>query len=253
MSPLSSEVPLDPHSSHERARPVNVVRPGYSPGEGRWARSPPSTQAQDRGHARRRHRDRRDARSPADPGRSEESTTARETTRTAVRAMSANVATSTLLGVRSEVQAEHDFLPFRRPLDDGAPSLTDAAGLTAQPGSVSSAVQAAQQAPHEAATQRTGSAQLEAERQVLKQQALATTRVTWNTRSTQYTTVLAVLAAALFLVGFGLVVEGRSAVSPTASGSRLPRSSSSGGPGSTTFRSRSRRTTRSPQPLRGRC
>ena len=54
-----------------------------------------------------------------------ESTTARETTRTAVRAMSANVATSTLLGVRSVVQAEHDFLPFRRPLDAGAPSLTD--------------------------------------------------------------------------------------------------------------------------------
>ena len=57
-----------------------------------------------------------------------ESTTARETTRTAVRAMSANVATSTLLGVRSAVQAEHDFLPFRRPLDAGATSLTAAAG-----------------------------------------------------------------------------------------------------------------------------
>ena len=53
-----------------------------------------------------------------------ESTTARETTRTAVRAMSANVATSTLLGVRSEVEAEHDFLPFRRPLDARAPSLS---------------------------------------------------------------------------------------------------------------------------------
>ena len=49
-----------------------------------------------------------------------ESTTARETTRTAVRAMSANVATSALLGVRSEVEAEHDFLPFRRPLNASA-------------------------------------------------------------------------------------------------------------------------------------
>ena len=58
-----------------------------------------------------------------------ESTTARETTRTAVRAMSANVATSTLLGVRSVVEAERGFLPFRRPLDAGAPSLATAAGL----------------------------------------------------------------------------------------------------------------------------
>ena len=122
--------------------------------------------------------------------------------------MSANVATSTLLGVRSEVEAEHDFLPFRRPLDARAPSLSEAAGLTPQPGSVSRAVRAAQRLPTKPLLSELGPLQLEAERQVLKQQALATTRVTWNTRSTQYTTVLAVLAAALFLVGFGLVVEG---------------------------------------------
>jgi tetratricopeptide (TPR) repeat protein len=137
-----------------------------------------------------------------------ESTTARETTRTAVRAMSANVATSTLLGVRSEVQAEHDFLPYRRPLDPGAPSLTAVAGLTQQANSVSKDLQAAQRLPTKQLLSELGPLQLDAERQVLKQQALATTRVTWNTRSTQYTTVLAVLAAALFLVGFGLVVEG---------------------------------------------
>ena len=137
-----------------------------------------------------------------------ESTTARETTRTAVRAMSANVATSTLLGVRSEVQAEHDFLPYRRPLDPGVPSLTAVAGLTQQPSSVSKDLQAAQRLPTKQLLSELGPLQLDAERQVLKQQALATTRVTWNTRSTQYTTVLAVLAAALFLVGFGLVVEG---------------------------------------------
>ncbi len=137
-----------------------------------------------------------------------ESTTARETTRTAVRAMSANVATSTLLGVRSVVQAERDFLPFRRPLDAGAPGLAAAAGLTAQPDSVRKDLQAAQRLPTKQLLSELGPLQLDAERQVLKQQALATTRVTWNTRSTQYTTVLAVLAAALFLVGFGLVVEG---------------------------------------------
>ena len=137
-----------------------------------------------------------------------ESTTARETTRTAVRAMSANVATSTLLGVRSAVQAEHDFLPFRRPLDAGATSLAAAAGLTAQPGAVEKDLSAAQRLPTKQLLGELGALQFDAERQVLEQQALATTRVTWNTRSTQYTTVLAVLAAALFLVGFGLVVEG---------------------------------------------
>jgi tetratricopeptide (TPR) repeat protein len=50
---------------------------------------------------------------------------------------------------------------------------------------------------------------LAAEYQSLRQRALATTRIAWNTRATQYTTVIAVLAAALFLVGFGLVVEGQ--------------------------------------------
>ena len=137
-----------------------------------------------------------------------ESTTARETTRTAVRAMSANVATSALLGVRSEVEAEHDFLPFRRPLNAGAPDLTGAAGLAVEPKSIHRDLRAAQQLPTKQLLSEVAPLQLDAERQVLKQQALATTRVTWNTRSTQYTTVLAVLAAALFLVGFGLVVEG---------------------------------------------
>ncbi len=137
-----------------------------------------------------------------------ESTTARETTRTAVRAMSANVATSALLGVRSEVEAEHDFLPFRRPLNASAADLTGAAGLVVEPASIRRDLRAAQHLPTKQLLSEVGPLRLDAERQVLKQQALATTRVTWNTRSTQYTTVLAVLAAALFLVGFGLVVEG---------------------------------------------
>lgn len=137
-----------------------------------------------------------------------ESTSARETTRTAVKAMSANVATSTLLGVRSVVEAERGFLPFRRPLDADAPSLTTTAGLPAQRNSVIQDLRAAQRLPTKQLLSQLTPLQLAAERLVLKQQALATTRVTWNTRATQYTTVLAVLAAALFLIGFGLVVEG---------------------------------------------
>jgi tetratricopeptide (TPR) repeat protein len=87
-----------------------------------------------------------------------ESTTARETTRAAVRALRANVAVTAASGIEARRLAEHR--------------------------------------------------QLDAALQTLSQRALATTRVTWNTRSTQYTTVIAVLAAALFFVGYALVVEG---------------------------------------------
>ena len=48
----------------------------------------------------------------------------------------------------------------------------------------------------------------EAERLKLKQSALAETRVTWNDRSTQFTTAIAMLAVALFLVGFAVVLGG---------------------------------------------
>ncbi len=137
-----------------------------------------------------------------------EANSARETTRTAVRAMSAGVASNTLLGVRDEVQAEHDFLPFRRPLIARSPGLGDAAGIPTDPATTASDLRAAQVLPSRQLLAELGPLRLEAERQLLKQQALATTRITWNTRSTQYTTVLAVLAAALFLIGFGLVVEG---------------------------------------------
>jgi tetratricopeptide (TPR) repeat protein len=87
-----------------------------------------------------------------------ESTTARETTRAAVRALRANVVVTATSGTEARRLAQ------RRRLD--------------------------------------------AARETLSQRALATTRVTWNTRSTQYTTVIAVLAAALFFVGYALVVEG---------------------------------------------
>jgi hypothetical protein len=86
-----------------------------------------------------------------------ESTTARETTRAAVRALRANVAVAAG-GVEGRRRAE--------------------------------------------------ARQVDAARETLRQRALATTRITWNTRSTQYTTVIAVVAAALFFVGYALVVEG---------------------------------------------
>lgn len=137
--------------------------------------------------------------------------TARETTRTAVRAMRANVAVGTVLGAQAEQQAERDFLAFRRPLTVGAPSLTDAAGLPPQTARAVArdAARGALGLPEKSVTEPVAPLRLAAEYQSLRQQALATTRIAWNTRATQYTTVIAVLAAALFLVGFGLVVEGQ--------------------------------------------
>jgi hypothetical protein len=52
-----------------------------------------------------------------------ESNTARDTTRTAVQAMRANVVADMVGGLAPQFQAERDFLPFRRPLTASAPSL----------------------------------------------------------------------------------------------------------------------------------
>jgi tetratricopeptide (TPR) repeat protein len=140
---------------------------------------------------------------------SNESNTARETTRTAVEAMRANVVADTVAGLAPQLEAERAFLPFRRPLTPGAPSLAGAAGIPTSKAQVAGSLRVAQQAvPDLGAGKLLPGLQTEAERLTLKQRALATTRITWNDRSTQYTTVIAVLAVAIFLVGFGLVVGG---------------------------------------------
>ena len=138
-----------------------------------------------------------------------ESNSARDTTRTAVQAMRANVVANMVAGLAPELQAERDFLPFRRPLTANAPSLAKAAGLPGATGSTAGSLSIAQQAvPDLNVDKLLSTLQVEAQRLTLKQRALATTRITWNDRSTQYTTVIAVLAVALFLVGFGLIAEG---------------------------------------------
>jgi tetratricopeptide (TPR) repeat protein len=138
-----------------------------------------------------------------------ESNSARETTRVAVRAMSANVLAAAVANTATALQAQSDFLPFRRPLDRSIPSLAAAAGLSTPPGRAAADRKIARSAvPALGLAKMLDSLRTDAQRLTLKQQALATTRITWNDRSTQYTTVIAVLAAALFLVGFGLVVEG---------------------------------------------
>ena len=138
-----------------------------------------------------------------------ESNSARDTTRTAVQAMRANVVADMVGGLAPQFQAERDFLPFRRPLTANAPSLAEAAGLPSPTGPTAASVRAAQLAvPDLNVGKLLPSLEVAAQRLTLKQHALATTRITWNDRSTQYTTVIAVLAVALFLVGFGLIAQG---------------------------------------------
>ncbi len=140
---------------------------------------------------------------------SNESNTARETTRTAVRAMRANVVADTVAGLAPQLEAERAFLPFRRPLSDSAPSLSEAAGVPVSRVRTAGNLRVAQQSVPDLGAERLLPAlQLKAQSLTLEQRALATTRITWNDRSTQYTTVIAVLAVAIFLVGFGLVVGG---------------------------------------------
>lgn len=135
-----------------------------------------------------------------------ESNTAREATRTAVAAMRANVVASTAAGVQPVPQAERDFLAYRWPFAPSESSLGSA--ITASPGTTGSLRVAQQQVPSLGLATLVPKLSAEAEGLTLRQSALARTRITWNDRSTQYTTVIAVLAVAIFLVGFALVVEG---------------------------------------------
>jgi tetratricopeptide (TPR) repeat protein len=138
-----------------------------------------------------------------------ESNTARETTRVAVRAMRANVVADTAAGLQPVLQAERAFLAFRPPLTANEPTLASAAGVPTKPGTTAGSLRVAQlQVPDLGLGKLVPRLQTQAELLTLKQRALATTRITWNDRSTQYTTVIAVLAVAIFLVGFALVVEG---------------------------------------------
>ncbi len=139
-----------------------------------------------------------------------ESNTARETTRTAVGALRANVVERTVEGLEDDLAGERSALAFRRTFLRGDGSLLlAAAGEQRSERSRDRALAGARaQLPEKRTEQALRQLKLETARNTLKQAALAETRITWNTRSTQYTTVIAVLAVALFLVGFALVLGG---------------------------------------------
>ncbi len=120
-----------------------------------------------------------------------ESWYARETTRTGVEAMAANVTRAAAAGVDTDLSANQDAL--------AASSLFSAdarAAERAQADVESLAVQP-----------KLDRLTLDAQRLTLKQAAQAETRVTWNNRASQYGTVVTTLGVALFLVGFTLVLS----------------------------------------------
>jgi tetratricopeptide (TPR) repeat protein len=134
-----------------------------------------------------------------------ESTFARETTRTAVGSLRANVNQSTLEGLSTDLDAEQAALGVAASFQPGDPDTESAEAVAADPQATDAAGSIAP-ADREALERELT---VEAERLDLKRRALAETRVTYNNRTSQYETVLTTLAVALFLVGFTLVLNRR--------------------------------------------
>lgn len=104
---------------------------------------------------------------------------ARQTTRTAVGAMAANLDQETLQGLAIDIDAE-----------DASLNLSDSFDPARR-------------------EQMARSVTLRSQREALQRKALAETRVGYNNRTSQFETVLTTLAVALFLVGFTLVLNRR--------------------------------------------
>lgn len=119
-----------------------------------------------------------------------ESFYARETTRTGVEAMAANVTAAAAVGVEVDLHAEQVALAAS-PLLSADARATDLATAAVDDRAVQPELTRLL---------------LDTQRLSLKQAAQAETRVTWNNRASQYGTVITTLGVALFLVGFTLVL-----------------------------------------------
>ena len=134
-----------------------------------------------------------------------ESNTARETTRTAVGALRAGVVENAAELLEEDIDAESSALVreqafVARQSGEAAEPLTSAELETLIP--------EGSDLPGARTREELLELSFDSERLALRQAALAETRVTWNDRATQYTTAIAMLAVALFLVGFSLVLRG---------------------------------------------
>ncbi|MEL7206639.1 MAG: hypothetical protein AAGK32_00140 [Actinomycetota bacterium] len=136
-----------------------------------------------------------------------ESFYARETTRTAVQSLRANVNQSTVEGLEIDLDAERAALGLAAPFrEDGLGGLAGATVSPEQQLAEEEAIAAISSQDREVIARQLTQ---EAERLDLTRSALAETRVTYNNRTSQYETVLTTLAVALFLVGFTLVLGKR--------------------------------------------
>ncbi len=137
-----------------------------------------------------------------------ESNTARETTRTAVGALRAGVLEEAARELEVDIVAESGALVRRQ---EDLARRAEGAGASATPltlDELRTGVEEGSDLPRARTEEEVRRLAVEAARLRLAQSALAETRVTWNTRSTQYTTAIAMLSVALFLVGFALVLQG---------------------------------------------
>ena len=137
-----------------------------------------------------------------------ESNTARETTRTAVGALRAGVLERAAGELERDIAAESDAL---RREQESVVRQAESAGASAPPlsiGELRGLVEPGSDLPRARTEEQVRALSFDAERLSLSQTAQAKTRVTWNDRSTQYTTAISMLAVSLFLVGFSVVLRG---------------------------------------------
>lgn len=138
-----------------------------------------------------------------------ESNTARETTRAAIGALRANVIEGAGADLERSIDAENTALVRQQAFVVGQAGRRGASAPPLDLEDLAADTQAGGGDLPDARTQQElDDLTFETERLTLTQEALAETRVTWNDRSTQYTTAIAMLAVALFLTGFSLALRG---------------------------------------------
>lgn len=146
-----------------------------------------------------------------------EAATARQATRLAAEAQTADVLSKGIQSGLNEVDAELSLLPDREVFGD-TEGIASQFGVQVDPDRAQQRSAQAEEAIEQSLGEdRTLSAEFdtEAQRLSLEQALVVEQRVSWNAKASQYDTVLTVLAVAIFLVGFTLVV-GRNLRPPLA-------------------------------------
>lgn len=140
-----------------------------------------------------------------------ESRTTREATRLASEAQTARVLSEGIDAALRQIDAEIDTFG-ERPAFATEDQVGDDLGVTIDPEAQQARLDAAVAELDDAASGRqelATRAAIDAQHLTLLQAAVVQERITWNARASQYETVVTVLAVAIFLIGFTLVVGRR--------------------------------------------